>query len=264
MIPFWHRAFALCVLFLWVSSVCVSALPLSREQLFQLATIAAGEHQFERAIELFQKVIEKEPAFAPAYNGIGLVHQSDENGSMAEALRYFRLAVDIDPQYIEGWNNLGRTYYTQGSFVEAEQAFLSSLRLKPGQTDIEFSLGWDYLLGQSRPDEAIDYFDKVIAHQDNPMIYYGMGLANLLKGDRLKVIEAVTQLRRHQREEQAVRLETMLRENVLINSKPGLPLVTGTKEDESLFDRQLKELEAKGYNGQGKEGIKVRLKGPLL
>ncbi|MEI8011014.1 MAG: tetratricopeptide repeat protein [Candidatus Omnitrophota bacterium] len=261
MIHFRPRAVMLGLSLSFLFSAQVLSAPFSREQLFQLATIAAGDHQFDRAIELFQKIIEKEPKFAPAYNGIGLVQQSDENGSPAEALRYFRLAVDIDPQYVEGWNNVGRAFYAQGHFVEAEQAFLTSLRLKPGQTDIEFALAWDYLLGQSRPDEAMTYFDRVIATQDNPMIYYGMGLAYLLKGNRFKVMDSVTQLRHHQREEQAVRLETMLRENVLINSKPGSPLVTGTKAEESLFDHQL---EASGYTGQGKEGIKVRLKGPLL
>ena len=264
MIPFWHRTLVPCMLISLLSAAQVYAAPVSREQLFQLATIAAGDHQFERAIELFQKIIEVDPKFAPAYNGIGLVHQSDENGSPLEALRYFRLAVDIDPEYAEGWNNLGRAYYTQARFVDAQQAFLTSLRLKPGQTDIEFALAWDYLLGQSRPDEAITYFEKVRARQDNPMIYYGIGLASLLQGNRMRVMDAVTQLRHHQREEQALGLEKMLKENVLINSKPGTPLVTGAPEAESLFDHQLKELEASGYNVQGKEGIKVRLKGPLL
>ena len=264
MIHFWHRTLVPCILFSILSAAQGSTAPLSREQLFQLATIAAGDRQFERAIEFFQKIIEVDPKFAPAYNGIGLVHQSDENSSPLEALRYFRLAVDIDPGYVEGWNNLGRTYYTQGRFVEAEQAFFVSLRLKPGQTDIEFALAWDYLLGQSRPDEAIAFFEKVNARQDNPMTYYGIGLASLLQGNRMRVMDAVTELRRHQKEEQALRLEKMLKENVLISSKPGTPLVTGAAEAESLFDHQLKELEASGYNVQDKEGIKVRLKGPLL
>mgnify|MGYP001767198718 CR=1 FL=1 len=241
------------------------AVPMSREQLFQLATVAAGDGEFDRAVELFQKVIDLDPKFAPAYNGLGLVHQSFEEGDLNEAIRYFRMATELAPDYVESWNNLGRACYARGRFVDAEKAFLKSLEIRPDQDDVQLALAWDYLLGQSRPDESILFFQKALSSRTDPMIHYGMGLAQLLKGDRFKVLDAVTQLRRAGQEAPASKLETMVRENVRLTSKPGTPLVTGDPAQSSLFDEQLKALEQGGFRSEGgREGIKVRLKGPLL
>ena len=260
---FWRILFAPMIFFLATS--VVFALPMSKEQLFQLATMAAADHEFERSVELFQKVIEMDPKFAPAYNGLGLLYQTFEEGSLEEAIRYFKLATDIAPDYTESWNNLARAYYAKGRFIEAEQAFLRSLDIVPAQPDVAYALAWNYLLGQSRPEEALAYFEKALLSRTDPVIYYGMGLAHLLKGDKFKVLEAVTVLRRHQHEEQAARLEKMVRENVRLTSTPGKPLVTGLQGQESLFDQQLKALEAGGFvPGKDNTGIKVRLKGPLL
>ena len=265
MIPSWRCFIAPMIFFVCSSATLSFAAPVSKEQLFQLATIAAGGGQFDRAVDLFQKVIEIDPKFAQAYNGLGLLYQSFEQGDVNEAVRYFKIAIELAPDYNESWNNLGRVYYGKGLFSDAEKAFLRSLKIKPDQVDVQLALAWDYLLGQSRPDEAITYFNKVLSLKDDPMIYYGIGLAQLLKGDRFKVLDAVTQLRRHQREESAGKLETMVRENVRLTSKPGTPLITGEAGQASLFDEQLKALEQNGFGaGSGKEGIKVRLKGPLL
>jgi tetratricopeptide (TPR) repeat protein len=262
----WRRLIAPTVFFLLIAIPSSFAVPMTREQLFQLATVAAGDGEFDRAIELFQKVIELDPKFAPAYNGLGLVHQSFEQGDINEAIRYFKMAVELAPEYNEGWNNLGRAYYARALFIDAEKALLRSLELKPDQVDVQLALAWDYLLGQSRPDEAIAYFQKALPIKDEPMIYYGIGLAQLLKGDRFMVLDAVTQLRKRQQEDSASKLEMMVRENVRLTSKPGTPLVTGDPGQESLFDAQLKALEQGGFGSGGgsKEGIKVRLKGPLL
>jgi tetratricopeptide (TPR) repeat protein len=261
----WRCFIAPTVLLVFVFTSSSFAVPMSKEQFFQLATIAAGDGEFDRAIELFQKVIEIDPKFAPAYNGLGLVQQSFEEGDINEAVRYFKMAVELAPDYVESWNNLGRAYYAKGFFVDAEKALLKSLAIKPDQVDVQLALAWDYLLGQSRPDEAISFFNKVLPVKDDPMIYYGIGLAQLLKGDRFKVLDAVTQLRKMQKEDSASKLEMMVRENIRLTSKPGTPLLTGEAGQESLFDQQLKALEQNGFApGSSREGIKVRLKGPLL
>ncbi len=267
MTSFWRRVLAPTAVLLLLSSTSTLAAPaLNKEQIFQLATLAAKDGEFDRSVELFQKVIELDPDFVPAYNSLGLLYQDPEQGDINEAIRYFRIASDLAPQQVEGWNNLGRAYYTNGRFVDAEKAFLRSLQIKPGQDDINFVLAWDYLLGQSRPEEALRSFNIVLptpVGQANPMIHYGMGLAYMIQGDRFKVLDAVTQLRRHQKEPEAARLEAMVRDNVRLSSKPGTPLVTGNAPEESLFDKQLKALGADA-NASGKENIKVRLKGPLL
>jgi tetratricopeptide (TPR) repeat protein len=242
------------------------AIEFTLEEVFKFGTLAARDGQYEKAVDFFKKVTEMNPKFAPAYNALGLVYESwDEGGGTEEAVRYFNLAVDIDPSYIESWNNLGRALYTLGNFVQAERAFKRSLTLKPEQPEIELALGWVYLLGQSRAEESIDYFERALSKTDNDMGHYGLGLANLLKGPsgRFRVLEQITELRRRHKEEQAVKLETMIRENIQITSTPGTPLITGKEKLESLFEKELAALGRSVDVGQDGKGIQVRLRGPL-
>ncbi|MFH0753890.1 MAG: tetratricopeptide repeat protein [Candidatus Omnitrophota bacterium] len=256
----WCMALAACS-FLYIIPPAAS-LPLTKEQLFQMATVAAASNQFDQSEELFKKVLEIDPKFAPAYNGLGLINQTMGPGNMDEAIRYFTLATSMAPEYAESWNNLGRACYSKGRFFDAKQAFMKSLQINSDQPDVSFALGWVYLLGESRPGEAIDCFDKALAVKDNSLVYYGRGLAHMMLGDRFKVLDDITELRKRKSEEQANLLEKMVRDNIRLISTPGTVLMTGLSGDEvSLFDEQLKALEAKGFNSRSTDGIKVRLKG---
>ena len=234
------------------------------EQVFQFGTLAAREGQYDKAAEFFKKAIEMNPKFAPAYNALGLVYEAwEEGGGTAEGVRYLNMAVEIDPSYAESWNNVGQAQYSLGNFVQAERAFKRSLTLKPEQPEIELALGWVFLLGESRAEESIHYFEEALPKAENDMGYYGLGLAYLLKGDRFKVLEQITELRHRQKEEQAAKLEKMIRENILITSTPGTPLITGKEKVESLFEKELVALGKSVDAGQDGKGIQVRLRGPL-
>jgi tetratricopeptide (TPR) repeat protein len=231
---------------------------MTRENLFQIATLAARDGQYVHAQEFFKKAIEVDPKFAPAYNGLGLLFQTPEFADYKEAARYFKLATDVDGNYIESWNNLGHSYYVLGDFKSAELAFKESLKVKPGQPEIEITLGWVYLLGQSKAAEALTHFQKGMKDRDDTMVHYGMGLAYLINGDRYKVLDSITQLRSRGRDDLALKLEKMINEKVRITSKPGTPLVTGMADPGSVFTRELKAL-----GMESGDGIKVRLRGPL-
>lgn len=252
------------VLFFLTGSVFAGP-PVTKEQIFQFGTLAARDEQYEQAIELFKKVIDMDPKFAPAYNSIGLVYQAMEGGEMnAEALRYFKMAVDIEPGYVECWNNLGRACYSQGAFVQAEKALLKSLELKPAQPDVLLVLGWVYLIGESRAEKAISFFEQGLASRDDDMAHYGLGLAYVLLGNKFKVLDQITELRHRHKEEKALSLEAMIRGDIKLTSKTGSPLITGKDTGPSIFDQQLDALSGHKIDANDKkEGIQVRLKGPL-
>jgi tetratricopeptide (TPR) repeat protein len=247
-----------------VFPVETNAVTITKEQMFQVATLAARDGEYEKAINFFKKVTEMDPHFAPAYNSIGLVYQAmGAEDSPSESQRYFKLAVDVDPSYVESWTNLGKAYYSSGQFVQAENALLKSLELRPDQADIELVLGWVYLIGESRAESSIKYFEMGLAQVDDDMAHYGLGLANILLGDKFKVLDQITELRHRNKEELAVRLETMVRNNVKISSRPGTPLITGADQGSSVFDKELQDLTSRGFNAGSDGKIQVRLKGPL-
>jgi tetratricopeptide (TPR) repeat protein len=241
------------------------ALDPSKENFFQLGTLAARDGANEQAIEFLKKAIELDPKFVPAYNSIGIIYETSEPTQLVESIRYFRLATEISPGSIESWNNLGRAYYTHGDFDRSEKAFLQSLALKPDQPEVEITMGWIYLLGQSRAPEATDHFEKGLSEIDNVMAHYGLGLAYLIDNKRFKVLDEITELRKGQRDDMATRLEQMLNQKVQLTSEPGTPLVTTTDNGRSVFADELKAVGgAESVTAdKNSDGIHVRLKGPL-
>jgi tetratricopeptide (TPR) repeat protein len=243
----------------------VFAIEPSKENFFQLATLAARDGAYEQAIEFLKKAIELAPKFVPAYNTLGIVYETSEKSNLEEAIRYFKLATEISPESVESWNNLGRAYYTQGDFNHSEKTLLKALSLQPDQPEVEITLGWVYLLGQSRASEAIDHFEKGLSRIDNVMAHYGVGLADLIENERFKVLDEITKLRKGQRDDLATKLEQMLNQKVRLTSEPGMPLVTGTDDGRSIFAEQLQAIGGAESVTADKNlsGIQVRLKGPL-
>ncbi len=259
------RCFVLTIIFLFFSFQLSFAVQFTKEQLFQLATLALKDQKYEQGVDLFQKVIDIDPKFAPAYNGIGLVYLYRPDPDVDTAIRYFKLSVDISSDYTESWNNLGRAYYLAGRFPLAKSAFLKSLEIDLQQPQLQITLGWIYLLGESRPAEAIERFDIALKTLvDNDTARYGRGLAYLIANDRYKVMDAITELRKRQRNDEAEKLENMLKGNIKLISEEGKPLVTGDGSEKSVFDEQLRAMEGQGFTGSAEDGgIKVRLRGPL-
>ena len=258
------RGVTLSTLLYFAINTCVPAvantLEMTKENLFQIATLAIRDKEYEHAIDFLKKAIELDPKFVPAYNSLGVVYETSPQADLNEAVRYFKLATNIAPDVVESWNNLGRAYYSQGEFAASEKALLRSLAVKADQPEVEITLGWVYLLGQSRGEEAITHFEKGLEKVDNTMVHYGIGLADLVLGERFKMLDAITALRKRKREDLASKLEEMVKNKVKLVSQPGTPLVTGVGDSRSALSDQLK---AMGKEGSDMEGIQVRLRGPL-
>ncbi|MCO6435763.1 MAG: tetratricopeptide repeat protein [Phycisphaerae bacterium] len=111
----------------------------------------------------FTGVIKLDPAFAPAYLGLGMVdllesrpqdaivhlreairlrpNQADAHNSLGsallatgrpkEAVAAFRLAVDLDPDFATAWYNLGGTLASLGRYEEARKILPTLQRLNP-------------------------------------------------------------------------------------------------------------------------------------
>lgn len=114
-----------------------------------------------------------------------------------DAIRWMRQAVVFDPKNEQAWYGLGRCYYTQSEFREAQEAFGRALALDPGDVKAEENLGLADEMG-NRPQEAENAYKAAIAMADGdaktdqwPYLDYG---SFLLEHDR--AAEAVPVLQR--------------------------------------------------------------------
>lgn len=198
------------VLLLILFTCVASAQPV--KDLFDGAAQAFYAGDYDKAIRDYERIIEMDPNFAPAYNALGLAMKvrGDAND---DVMFYFKKAIELDPNFLPSYDNLGKLYYTLGDVDTAEEYFKKGLKLDPENESMILSLGWIHLLGRNNPDEASKYFRKIVDKSGAAMAYFGQGICLMSNNKRMEVMETVTKLREMNQEGLARDLETMLREN---------------------------------------------------
>ncbi len=208
------------VFLFFVSSLYAETL----KELYEQGMKSYQEKNYSQAIEYLEKAIKMNPNFAQGYNALGLAYK-ELNANLQEAAWYFKAAIDINPNYVEAYDNLGKAYCGLGQFDKAEEYCKKALSLNPKDSSAQFSLGWIYLLGKSRPKDAISYFNKVIERSSLPNAYFGLGLAYFMTDNRAMVLEMITTLRGLNQNKLAEQLENMVRDYNYVSNEKGGSLV---------------------------------------
>ena len=203
--------FQTTALLFFINFFCFCLAAEDYERYFTQGNEAYTQGDSNQAIKLYEKVLELNPNFAPAYNALGKVYRNS-SASVEEVAWYFKSAVEIDPNYIEPYENLGKLYQKANQPDQAEKYLKKVLSLDPNNISTQYALGWLYLTGKSQPDEATTYFKKVLEKNKLPMAYLGLGLSCSKLGDHSMVLDIVTQLKAMGQNELASQLENSIRE----------------------------------------------------
>lgn len=81
----------------------------------------------KKAEEHFREALRLDPKMAYAYNGLGLVLEHDRR--LADALRYFRSALQFDRDFTAAAFNVGSTLRQLGEYDEARSYLSMALNL---------------------------------------------------------------------------------------------------------------------------------------
>jgi Tfp pilus assembly protein PilF len=84
---------------------------------------------------------------------------------VAGAIRHLERAVELAPQFVSAWNNLGTIAYQSGRYEDAEKYFREALKHEPGAFAPVVNLG-GVLLNLAKYEEALKY--NRYAVQDQP------------------------------------------------------------------------------------------------
>ena len=60
---------------------------------------------------------------------------------MGPAAERFRQSVELDPEFIEAWNNLGNALGEDGAWDEAVAAYQTAIAIDPTYSDAHYNLG---------------------------------------------------------------------------------------------------------------------------
>jgi tetratricopeptide (TPR) repeat protein len=104
------------------------------QEYYELASIYSEKKVFNQAIPLFQKALkaaeeEGEEDIAPVYNGLGYVYFCQEQYDLA--IRQYKEALKLKPDYVVALNNLGHAYEKKKLTAQALQMYEEALKLSP-------------------------------------------------------------------------------------------------------------------------------------
>ena len=88
--------------------------------------------QFDKAIELYEKVIGKDPKDVDTYNDLGLSYYYTQKTELA--IETLRKGTDVNPLFQRIWLSLGFVLSSTGNLEEAKSALKNAVDLNPNNT----------------------------------------------------------------------------------------------------------------------------------
>lgn len=102
-----------------------------------LSLSALGEH--DGAVEIYGRLLEKNPAHLDARYNLALEHES--KGNLEEAEKEYLKIIELDPDRKEAYTNLGSVLAQDGRLTEALANYREALRLAPEDVKLHFNVG---------------------------------------------------------------------------------------------------------------------------
>ncbi len=118
---------------------------------------------------------------------------SEQDGNVLdEAIIALRTRLETDPENVDHWRLLARSYSTVGAYPQAATAYARLIELAPGAIELR----GDYAEALIRAEEgfvgpaAVASFETVLAHlPDDPRALYYLALRDAQSGDELKAAQ---------------------------------------------------------------------------
>ena len=108
-------------------------------------------------------------------------------GSMEDAIRRYRLARTLRPDYVAAPVNLGNTFLNLSRYDEARESFLAALEIDKNDPAAHYGLG-EIALSERNYSEAIQQFNQTLAQVPNAnRVHYSLAMAYRGLGDLEKV-----------------------------------------------------------------------------
>ncbi|MBI4689511.1 MAG: tetratricopeptide repeat protein [Nitrospirae bacterium] len=139
-------------------------------------------------VRLWEDVVKKSPNNARGHNGIGVAYR--KKGLDDEAIIQYRLALSLQPDYLEAYTNLGNIYKDRGLYDEAIEYLQKALSLKPNFVPAHKKIAYAFL-STGRFDKAIEHYRIILKYEpEDAEIYSNLGSAYYSNGQIDKAVES--------------------------------------------------------------------------
>ena len=118
-----------------------------------------SENNPPKALELRKQLVQKYPSDKRAHWVLGFSYGARDQ--FDKAIAEYEKAIDIDQDYAPAYNSLGYAYILKGEYDRAEEAFQDYIRLIPEEANPYDSMA-DLYTRMGRHDEAIEHYQKAV------------------------------------------------------------------------------------------------------
>ena len=151
------------------------------EAQINLAVLYERENNYQACLEHLDAVINSHPANPEPLWRKGSVYAELEEYD--QAIRWLKMALQQDADYVPGWYALGYVYYRLANEKDAVAAYTRAAELSPDSAEVHYDLGF-VLSKFGRYRDAIPAFQAAIRVQpDHTNAHYCVGIAYLHVGD---------------------------------------------------------------------------------
>ncbi|MGH9795728.1 MAG: DUF3857 domain-containing protein [Candidatus Acidiferrales bacterium] len=158
------------------------------DELFQAARAAVQNSNLKMAIELYKRVVEKDPKYKGAWLELGAVHSLMRQ--FDDAIAAFNKQIELNPYDERAYNSLGSVYRQQQKYDEAIKAFRKQLEISPLDPIAHIQLG-DVYREIKRYDEAVVMLERaVVLAPRNAGLFVSLGDCYLNLKQPEKALEA--------------------------------------------------------------------------
>jgi len=118
---------------------CLRLYPNNTKLLFEAGNLYFRLNQVGLAKHSYEELIKHDSHNVYALNNLGVLLKRD--GKIEEALKYYKQAIAIKPEFCDAYNNLGVALKDLGKISEAESAYRRAIQLNPDFIDAIYNLG---------------------------------------------------------------------------------------------------------------------------
>jgi tetratricopeptide (TPR) repeat protein len=150
---------------------------------------------WELAADDFKAALEINPRYDFGNNNLGVYYAGVDKMDLAEA--YFKQALEAKPAYSDALGNLCSIYMREGRFAEAVSYGEAAIRLQPGKATYHLNLALAYEGLRKVQEAAIEFQRAILCNRSLPLPYAKLGMLYAKMGnleEAEKYLKAVTDI----------------------------------------------------------------------
>lgn len=132
---------------------------------FSQANKYVKEGKYNEAMDIYKKILEKDPNDKVAYMYIASIY--NDLKQYETAIEYLKEAMKIDPNYVSVFFNFGNIYHNLKMYEEAVKYYKQTIKLDPNYPFVHHRLGITYLCLNDK-DSAMEEY-KILKNLDNKL-----------------------------------------------------------------------------------------------